>query len=175
MKVNILREIPWFGGNYFHPLYFDDSVFRMNSCLRAGKSVPAHYHKYFDEYWTVLQGNPTFVVGKEKFHRKPGETFSALKNVVHQLINDTNEDVILLTEMKPCADMVKMMSVIAGLQDDKEKNWMFKYFYVEKKAGLKEFSNPTGPAIKIMTRLFMFFILPLGKRYHWDRFIDKYI
>ncbi|MBX7183498.1 MAG: cupin domain-containing protein, partial [Bacteroidia bacterium] len=93
MKVDILREIPWFGGNYFHPKYFDDTVFKMESCLRAGKSVPAHYHKYFDEYWLVKQGNPTFVVGKEKHKRIPGETFTAPMNVTHALINDGNEDV----------------------------------------------------------------------------------
>lgn len=174
MKVNILREIPWFGGNYFHPVYFDDSVFRMESCLRAGKSVPAHYHKYFDEHWTVKSGNPTFVVGKEKYIRSPGETFTAPMNVVHALINDGKEDVILETEMRPCADMVKMMSVIAGLQDDKEKHWMFKYFYVEKKAGLKEFSTPAGIPIKTMTALLMPVTMFIGKVSGWDKFLDKY-
>jgi hypothetical protein len=174
MKVNILREIPWFGGNYFHPLYFDDSVFRLEGCLRAGKSAPAHYHKHFDEYWTVVKGTATFVVGKEKFQRQPGETFSAAKNVVHSLVNNTKEDVILITEMRPCADMAKMMSVIAGLQDDGEKKWMFKYFYVEKKAGLKEFSTPTAIPIRIMTALLMPITMLIGKLAGWDKFLDKY-
>lgn len=174
MKVDILREIPWFGGNYFHPLFFDETVFRMESCLRAGKSVPAHYHKHFDEHWTVKQGNPIFIVGKEQFPRKPGETFSAPKNVVHSLVNNGKEDVILETEMRPCADMVKMMSVIAGLQDDGEKKWMFKYFYVEKKAGLKEFSNVTSVPIKIMTAIMMPPVMLIGKLSGWDKFTDKY-
>ncbi len=174
MKVNILREIPWFGGNYFHPKYFDETVFKMESCLRAGKSVPAHYHKYFDEHWVVLQGNPTFVLGKERHQRKPGETFMAPKNVVHTLVNDGKEDVILETEIRPCADMAKMMSVIAGLQDDGEKNWMFKYFYVEKKEGLKEFSNPTDMGIKIMTAILMPMTMGIGKISGWDKFVGKY-
>ena len=175
MKVNILREIPWFGGNYFHPTFFDDTVFKMEGCLRAGKSVPAHYHKYFDEYWTVKQGNPTFIINKEKFPRKPGETFSAPKNVVHALVNNSREDVILETEMRPCADMVKMMSVIAGLQDDGEKNWMFKYFYVEKKAQFREFSTSSGAMMKMMTAMFTPITLLVGKLSGWDKFIDKYI
>ena len=174
LKVNILREIPWFGGNYFHPLYFDDSVFRMESCLRAGKSVPAHYHKYFDEHWTVKKGTPTFVLGREKFPRKPGETFTAPRNAVHALVNDGHEDVILETEMRPCADMAKMMAVIAGLQDDGEKNWMFKYFFVEKKAGLREFSTPTGILIRLVTAMLMPVTMGVGKLWGWDRFLDKY-
>jgi quercetin dioxygenase-like cupin family protein len=174
MKVNILREIPWFGGNYFHPTYFDDNVFRMESCLRAGKSVPAHFHKHFDEYWTVKQGNPVFVLGKEKFRRKPGETFTAPKNVVHSLMNDGKEDVILETEMRPCADMVKMMSIIAGLQDDGEKNWRFKYFYLERKEGLKEFSSIDSLPLKTITKLFMFGTTIAAKINGWDRFLGKY-
>lgn len=174
MKVDILREIPWFGGNYFHPLYFDETVFSMESCLRAGKSVPPHYHKYFDEFWTVKQGNPVFIVGDEKCSRKPGETFFALKNVVHELVNPGEEDVILITEIRPCADMAKMMSVIAGLQDDGEKNWMFKYFYVEKKAGLKEFSNPTSLMIRMTMALLMPIVMLSGKLSGWDKFLDKY-
>lgn len=175
MKVNILREIPWFGGNYFHPIYFDESVFRLEGCLRAGKSAPPHYHKHFDEHWTVKQGTPTFVVGNEKFTRNPGETFSCPKNVVHSLVNETKEDVIVITEMRPAADMAKMMSIIAGLQDDKEKNWMFKYFYVERRAGLKEFSNPTSPGIKMMFASIMAMVMPIGRISGWDKFIDKYI
>lgn len=135
MKVNILREIPWFGGNYFHPIYFDENVFRMEACLRAGKSAPPHYHRHFEERWTVVQGTPTFVVGKDKFSRKPKETFSAPVNVVHALENNTDSDVVVITEMHPAADMAKMMAIIAGLQDDGEKNWMMKYLYLEKKKG----------------------------------------
>lgn len=175
MKVNIFREIPWFGGNYFHPIYFDESVFRLEGCLRAGKSAPPHYHKHFDEHWTVKQGTPTFVVGNEKFKRNPGETFSCSKYVVHSLVNETKEDVILITEMSPAADMAKMMSVIAGLQDDKEKRWMFKYFYVERRAGLKEFSSPSSSGIRIIFASIMAMVMPIGRISGWDKFIDKYI
>lgn len=174
MKVNILREIPWFGGNYFHPLYFDENVFKMESCLRAGKSVPAHYHRHFDEHWKVRQGCPVFVVGKEKHRRKPGETFTAPKNIIHSLINDGKEDVILETEMHPCADMAKMMSIIAGLQDDGERNWMFKYLYVERKTKLKEFSTVTDKRMKIMTATFIPITMLAGKLAGWDKFLDKY-
>ncbi len=174
MKVDILREIPMWGGNVFHPKYFDENVFRMEGVLRAGQSAPDHYHRHFDEHWTVVKGKPTFVIGKEKFKRNPGETFSATKNVVHSLVNDTKEDVILITEMRPAADMAKMMSVIAGLQDDKEKNWLFKYFYVEKRAGLKEFSTPTAIPIRIMTTILMPVTMLIGRLAGWDKFLDKY-
>lgn len=175
LKVNIFREIPWFGGNYFHPLYYDENVYRQEGSLRAGKSVPEHYHKYFDEHWTVVKGTPTFVIGKEKFQRKPGESFFGPMNIPHAIRNDTKEDVILITEMRPAADMPRMMSIIAGLQDDGEKNWMMKYLYTERRAGLKEFSTPTTPAIKIMTAMFMAMIMPIGRAKGWDRFMDKYL
>ena len=174
MKVNILKEISWFGGNTFRPTYFDETVFILEGKLLAGKSAPPHYHKHFDEHWTVKQGTPTFVVGKKKFTKKPGETFFCAKNVVHSLRNDTKEDVIVITEMRPAADMAKMMAVIAGLQDDKEKAWMFKYFYVERKAALKEFSNPTVTGIKIMTAILMPITMFIGKIYGWNKFLDKY-
>lgn len=175
MKVDILREIPWFGGNTFHPVYFDEEVFRIETKLVAGKSAPPHYHKYFDEYWTVRQGAPTFVVGNQRTTLKAGDHFHCAKLVVHELRNDTKEDVLLITEMRPAADMAKMMSVIAGLQDDKEKAWMFKFFYVEKRAGLKEFSNPTGIGIRIMTSILLPLTMLFGRLYGWDRFIDRYI
>lgn len=174
MKVDILREIPWVAGNYFKPVYFDDNVFKMESCLRAGKSVPAHYHKYFDENWVVKAGRPVFAVGNEKHERGPGETFSAPKMVEHALLNPGKEDVVLYTEMHPAADMAKMMAVIAGLQDDKEGNWLFKYLYVEKRAGLKEFSNPTGMAMKIMTAAFTAPTMAIGRLAGWDKFLNKY-
>jgi quercetin dioxygenase-like cupin family protein len=175
MKVNILREIPWFGGNYFHPISFDESIFKMEGCLRAGKSTPMHSHKYFDEHWTVVKGTPTFIVGKEKFVRNPGETFYAAKNVAHALLNDTKEDIILVTEMRPAADMAKMMAIIAGLQDDGERNWMIKYFFLEKKAGLKEFSSPTSISIRLMMAIMMPFIMIIGHMSGWNTLINKYI
>ena len=175
MKVNILKEIPWFGGNYFHPLYFDESVFRMEGCLRAGKSVPPHYHKDFDEYWTVKQGSPIFILGKEKHRRQPGEQFSAPRNIVHSIVNDGKEDVIVITEIRPCCDMVKMMSIIAGLQDDGEKYWMFKYFYIEKKAGLRQFSMLGNTAMRIVSDTVMGVVMVIGKISGWDKFLDKYI
>lgn len=174
MKVDILRAIPMWGGNVFYPKYFDENVFRMEGILRAGQSAPSHYHRHFDEHWTVVKGKPTFIVDKEKIKLNPGETFSAAKNVVHSLLNDTKEDVILITEMHPPADMVKMMSVIAGLQDDKEKFWLFKYFYVEKKARLKEFSTPTDLPVKIMTAILMPITMLVGKIAGWDKFLNKY-
>lgn len=174
MKVNILREITVWGGNIFHPIYFDETVFKMKGCLRAGKSAPAHFHKHFDEYWTVVKGSPTFVVGKDKFKRQPGETFSVAKNVVHSLVNDTEEDVILITEMKPAADMAKMMSIIAGLQDDNEKHWIFKYFYLEKKERLREFSTPTALPIKVIMVILTPITMLIGKISGWDKFINKY-
>jgi hypothetical protein len=67
-----------------------------------------------------------------------------------------------------------MMSVIAGLQDDGEKRWMFKYFYVEKKAGLKEFSTPTEFMIRMMTTLITPINMLAGKLSGWDKFLDKY-
>lgn len=173
-KVNILREIPWFGGNYFHPLSFDESAFKMEGCLRAGNSTPMHYHKYFDEHWTVVKGTPTFVVGKEKFVRRPGETFYAAKNVAHALLNDTKEDIILVTEIRPAADMAKMMAIIAGLHDDKEKYWMFKYLYVEKRAELKEFSTLVSIPIKLIAAFLLPITMMIGRFSGWDRLLNKY-
>ena len=123
----------------------------------------------------MVKRNPTFIVNGEKFKRGPGETFSAAMNVVHSLVNDTTEDVVMITEMRPAADMAKMMAVIAGLQDDKESNWLFKFFYVERRAGLKEFSTPTALPVKIMTALLMPVTMLIGRLANWDRFIDKYI
>jgi Cupin domain len=175
MKVNILREIPWFGGNYFHPISFDENSFKLEGCLRAGKSVPTHYHKHFDEFWTVVQGTPIFISGNEKFIRQPGETFSVPKLIPHSIVNNTTEDIILITEMRPAADMAKMMSIIAGLQDDKEKYWMFKYLFLEKKAGLKEFSTPTDILVKLITVVLMPLTMLIGTIAGWDKLINKYI
>ncbi len=173
-KVNIFRKIPVWGGNVFQPVYFDDQVFRMEAILSSGHTTPAHYHSHFDEHWTVVKGRPTFVVDRVKHYRGPGETFSAARNVVHSLMNETNEDITLITEMRPSADMAKMMAIIAGLQDDGEKNWMFKYLYTEKREGLKAFSTPVQMKMKMIMGIMMPLTMLAGKLSGWDKYLGRY-
>lgn len=174
MKVNILREIPVWGGNVFKPLHYGDMVFRMEGKLAAGHKTPPHYHKYFDEHWTVVKGEPTFIVGKEKHKRGPGETFSAPRNIVHALMNETIEDIVLITEMRPAADMAQMMAIMAGLQDEREKAWMFKYMYVERRSGMREFSTPAGAKMKIIMGIMMPLVMLTGKLKGWDKYLGRY-
>jgi quercetin dioxygenase-like cupin family protein len=174
MKINILRKIPWVGKSYFHPFYVDDKILRMEACLPAGQSVPPHYHEHFEEHWMVKQGNPVFIANKERFPRKPGETFSAPKNIIHSIVNEGPEDVIVETSFLPCADVPKMFAIVAGLQDEAEKMWMLKYLYVEKRAGLIPFSNLTGPMSVLVKYAILPIIMVVGKVAGWDKFTSRY-
>lgn len=174
MKVNILRKIPWVGGAYFKPISFDENTLVMESCLRVGQKVPAHLHLHSEEHFLVKQGNPTFLVGQEKIVAKPGDIVVVPIKVRHILQNEAGEDIILHTSFKPAADVPKFLAIVAGLQDDGEKNWLLKAFFVEKKEGLRPFSSAADLPMKIIWSTFTGITMLAGAIFGWNRFVGRY-
>jgi quercetin dioxygenase-like cupin family protein len=175
MKVNIFRKIPWVGGAYFKPVSLDENGLVMESCLRAGQKVPPHLHLHSEEHFLVKQGHPTFLIGKEKIVARPGDRVKVPIGVEHTLANETKEDILLETSFLPAADVPKFLSIVAGLQDDGEKKWLFKAFFLEKKEGLRSFSSPSNLTMKIVWSVFLGITLLSGRLFGWKRFIGRYV
>jgi uncharacterized cupin superfamily protein len=61
-------------------------------------SALAHNHSKQDEFIFILEGNPTLILGKEKFTLNPSDCygFKAGTGIAHQLVNRSEENVIYL-------------------------------------------------------------------------------
>lgn len=57
---------------------------------------PEHKHPDRTEYIYVLQGNPSFVIGKEEFDAQPNEFYIFPTRVNHAIKNKTNNECLLL-------------------------------------------------------------------------------
>ena len=53
-------------------------------------------HKKRSEFWYVLDGKPTFVIGNKKKTYSPGKSVKFGKNVKHRIINKTNKKASIL-------------------------------------------------------------------------------
>ena len=80
--------------------YFGLNNFGVNLTQLAPGSVSAllHHHSKQDEFIYVLKGNPTLVLGEEKFVLSPGDCygFKANTGIASQVINESNEAVSFL-------------------------------------------------------------------------------
>src|SRR3954467_7163057 len=59
--------------------------------FRKGFMAPAHYHKFEDESFYILEGEINFHVGDQKFRARAGEFIVLPKNIPHHfnLITET--------------------------------------------------------------------------------------
>lgn len=53
--------------------------------VNPGESLSLQYHKLRDEFWKILQGDPTLVVGDKTIVAKPDEEFYIPKETNHRI------------------------------------------------------------------------------------------
>jgi len=176
MKVDILRKIDWVGGASFQPVYFDDAVFRMENAAAPGQRVPPHVHDQMSESFLVKSGEAVFWIGADRREviARVGDRVVAPAGALHAFANMGSTPVVFEVEFRPSADMARMMAVIAGLQDDGERAWLLKYYYVERRGGLREFSRPVG-ILRIASAIMTPIVMLIGDVARWRRFIPRYL
>jgi quercetin dioxygenase-like cupin family protein len=77
-----------------------------------------HYHKSFDEYFTVLKGTAQVGNGEKEYRIKKGGNAVAHKGTLHYFSNPTDSTILLLVKAKPARGLEKSIRVAYGLAND---------------------------------------------------------
>ena len=59
------------------------------------QSLSLQFHKHRQEFWRILQGNPTLTIGDKQIEANPGSEFFIDKLVKHRIEAKTNSVVLL--------------------------------------------------------------------------------
>jgi quercetin dioxygenase-like cupin family protein len=86
--------------------------------LEPGGGNPWHYHKTFDEQFTVLDGQVLIGKNGEEFLLAEGETLTAAREEPHFFKNPTGEKATLLVKTSPAGGLEKSIRVGYGLASD---------------------------------------------------------
>ena len=81
-----------------------------------------HYHKTFDEQFTVLEGVVTIGLENNIYHLNPGDSVTAYKNQIHYFRNNTDNKAKLLVKTNPARGLEKTIRVGYGLANDGQFN-----------------------------------------------------
>jgi mannose-6-phosphate isomerase-like protein (cupin superfamily) len=63
--------------------------------VKKGEEFSLQYHIHREEFWHVLKGSPSVVIGEEIFHPKEGEEFTVKPGTLHR-ISAPDDDVFVL-------------------------------------------------------------------------------
>ncbi len=69
--------------------------------LPPGKSALKHYHPLVEESYFILAGQGRMVVDGEEQTLSPGDTVAILPTAIHQIFNDSENDLIFLAVCAP--------------------------------------------------------------------------
>lgn len=81
------------GGSYQHSL--------AQITLPSGKASARHYHPVAEESYYILSGQGKLTLGEETTTLIPGDAAAIPANVIHQIRNDTLEDLVFLAVCVP--------------------------------------------------------------------------
>lgn len=77
-----------------------------------------HYHKSFEEYFTVLKGTAQVGNDGKEYMVKQGGSAIARKGVMHYFSNPTDSTILLLVKTAPARGLEKSVRVAYGLAND---------------------------------------------------------
>ncbi len=63
--------------------------------VNKGEQLSLQYHSKREEFWKIVIGSPTIVIGDDVFDSKPGDEFTVQVGVKHR-ISAPNDDVVIL-------------------------------------------------------------------------------
>lgn len=63
--------------------------------INKGEELSLQYHTHRQEFWKIIKGNPSIVIGEETHNPKEGEEFIIEPNTKHR-ISAPNDDVTVL-------------------------------------------------------------------------------
>ncbi len=76
-----------------------------------------HYHRTFEETFTVEDGELTVFVGKDVVVLKPGESVTAPRGILHTFRNATDKVVTMTVRVTPARGLEKSIRVAYGLSN----------------------------------------------------------
>ena len=77
-----------------------------------------HYHKNFDEHFTVLKGTAKVGRNGQEYLVKQGDSAAAYKRQMHYFANPTDSTILLLVRVAPARGLEKSIRVVYGLAND---------------------------------------------------------
>jgi mannose-6-phosphate isomerase-like protein (cupin superfamily) len=96
-------------GEYLHADYW----------LKPGGGVAAaHIHPLQEETFAVLSGTPLFVIGRTRQLAQTGERCVVPAGTPHRILNPSDREVHLLTELRPALRSAELLQTIWGLALD---------------------------------------------------------
>ena len=86
------EQRPW--GSFRRFTLNEPSTVKLVS-VTAGKQLSLQYHNHREEFWRILDGNPTIVIGETETIAKEGDEFFVPKNAHHRIrANDQNARIL---------------------------------------------------------------------------------
>tara|TARA_Y100000034_G_scaffold113780_1_gene149158 strand:+ start:98 stop:448 length:351 start_codon:yes stop_codon:yes gene_type:complete len=92
MKKVVVKK-PW--GEFVQFTHDEKSTVKILD-VSPGEILSLQSHLKRAEYWYVLEGNPTMVIGEKTGKYKPGDSIRIGKRVKHRISNKTMEKVRIL-------------------------------------------------------------------------------
>ncbi len=77
-----------------------------------------HYHKNFDEHFTVLKGQALIGQNKKEYRINEGKSATAHNGELHYFANPSNSTLLLRVKVSPAGGLEKSVRVVYGLAND---------------------------------------------------------
>ena len=83
---------PW--GNFLQFTENESSTVKIIT-VDSGEQLSLQYHEHRSEFWHILSGNPTVIIGENIINAKPGDEFTIPEGIKHR-IGAEHEEVTFL-------------------------------------------------------------------------------
>jgi quercetin dioxygenase-like cupin family protein len=74
-----------------------------------------HYHKDFEEHFSVLKGTLTVYIGEVPHRLNKGDSLTAIRETMHYFRNETDSMVLMTVKTTPACGLEKTLRVAYGL------------------------------------------------------------
>ena len=86
------EEKPW--GSFEQFTFNEQSTVKLIH-VNPHQQLSLQYHKNREEFWRVLEGDPTITIGEKKYHAKKGDEFFIPKSTNHRIkANESNVTIL---------------------------------------------------------------------------------
>jgi len=82
-------------------LFSSEGFFLDLYCLEPGQTQKPHAHEGSDKVYLVVEGSGRFQIGEETQKLEAGEAVMAASGELHGILNDSAEQLVVLTLMVP--------------------------------------------------------------------------
>lgn len=78
----LVENRPW--GNFVEYTHNEVTTIKILT-VNPGQELSLQYHAHRKEFWRILKGNPSIVIGEKKVETKPGDEFEVSEGAQHQI------------------------------------------------------------------------------------------